>query len=192
MGDGDREEAYAVHAVIVTERLWLRPRQPAVGIAIAALAANPAIAPNLCATIPTDGGKPVVIVERLTGRLIGAADRGVTGLGSGVEVTLWIGEPDWGRGFATEGAHGLIDHAFLDSDVDVIWCSNRVTNPRGRRVIEKCGFQFRGSGMVRLAGRGAFPIERFALDRRNWTSLKAWGARHATRGDGDASRETAA
>ena len=76
--------------------------------------------------------------------------------------------------------------------VDVVWCSNRVTNARARRVIEKCGFQFRGTGMVRLPGRGAFPIERFALDRRNWMSLKAWGAAHREGVAGDAPRETAA
>ena len=192
MGDGDGEEAYAVHAVIVTERLWLRPRRAGEHIAVAALATNPAIAPNMCAAIFPDAGKPLVIVERLTNRLVGATDHGATGLGSGIEVALWIGEPDWGRGFATEAAHGLVDHAFVDGGVDVVWCANRVTNPRGRRVIEKCGFQFRGSGMVRLAGRGAFPVERFALDRRNWTSLKSWGAANAARRSDDAPRETAA
>jgi RimJ/RimL family protein N-acetyltransferase len=192
MGDGDGEQAFAHHAMIGTRRLWLRPRRAAEEIAIAALAANPAIAPNLCATIPADGGRPLVIVERPSGRLIGAANCGGTGLGSGVEVALWIGEPDWGRGLATEAAHGLIDHAFDEQRVDVVWCSNRVTNARARRVIEKCGFQFRGNGMVRLAGRGAFPVERFALDRGTWASLKSWGAEHAARDDGAAKRETAA
>ncbi|MEJ0097598.1 MAG: hypothetical protein WDM84_06320 [Bauldia sp.] len=46
MGDGETDEAFSVHAVIVTERLWLRARRPPEAIAIAALAANPAIAPN--------------------------------------------------------------------------------------------------------------------------------------------------
>jgi RimJ/RimL family protein N-acetyltransferase len=151
MGDDGSETAYAHHAVIVTtERLLLRPRRPGEEIAMAALLANPAISPNLCATIPADHGKPLAIFDRLTGRLVGAADHGVTGLGSGIEVTLWIGEPDWGRGYATEAAHGLVDHAFRDESVAVVWCSNRVTNARARRVIEKCGFQFRGNGMVRL------------------------------------------
>jgi RimJ/RimL family protein N-acetyltransferase len=192
MGDGDAEEGREYRTAIVTERLRLRPRQAADDIAVQALAANPAIAPNLCATIPADAGGPLVIAERLTGRLIGAADWGLTGLGSGLEVALWIGEPDWGRGFATEAAQALIDHAFAEKSVGILWCSNRVTNERARRVIEKCAFQFRGSGMVRLAGRGAFPIERFALDRRNWMSLKAWGAAATTRGTRHAPRETAA
>jgi len=58
-------------------------------------------------------------------------------------------------------------------------------------VIEKCGFQFRGTGMVRSPTLfGAFPVERFVLDRRNWASLKAWGTPEA--GLGRAERETAA
>jgi len=193
MGDDGSETAYAHHAVIVTtQRLLLRPRRPGEEIAMAALLANPAISPNLCATIPADHGKPLAIVDRLTGRLVGAADHGVTGLGSGIEVTLWIGEPDCGRGYATEAAYGLVDHAFRDESVAVVWCSNRVTNARAHRVIEKCGFQFRGNGMVRLSGRGAFPIERFALDRRNWSSLRSWGAANEPGSRGNAARETAA
>lgn len=190
MGAGDDGEGSA-YQTIVTERLHLRPRRAADELALKALSANPAIAPNLCATIASDGGKPLAIVEHGTGRLVGGAEHGLTGLGTGIEVAVWVGEPDWGCGFATEATQGLIDRVFADSGTGMLWCSNRVTNDRARRVIEKCGFQFRGTGMVRLSGRGAFPIERFALDRRIWSSLKAWGA--ANTGERHhAPRETAA
>jgi hypothetical protein len=189
MRDGGNDGDHASR--ITTPRLLMRPRVAADADLIDALAANPAISPNLCATIPDDAGKWLAIVERRTDRVVGAAVHGVTGLGSGLEVSLWIGEPHWGRGYATEAAHALIDHAFFDAAVDALWCANRVANTRGRRVIEKCGFQFRGSGMVRLPGRGASPIERFALDRRNWSSLKMWAAR-GMEGTDDAPRETAA
>jgi RimJ/RimL family protein N-acetyltransferase len=141
------------------------------------MAAALAVAANLCSTIGPETDTPFAIVER-GGELIGAANCGPTGLGTGVEITLWIAEPWWGRGLGTEAAQTLIDHVFLNAGVDNVWCLGRATNPRGRRVVEKCGFQFRGAGMVRLPGRGAFPIERFALDRRSWASLKAWGAGH--------------
>ena len=84
------------------------------------------------------------------------------------------------------------------NDYDVAKMTARIPHPyamsnaRARRVIEKCAFQFRGSGMVRLPGRGAFPIERFALDRRTWSSLKSWGAPDRNGSTGDAPRETAA
>jgi RimJ/RimL family protein N-acetyltransferase len=190
MGAGDDGEGSAYHT-IVTERLHLRSRRAADELALKALSANPAIAPNLCATIASDGGKRLAVAEHGNGRLVGGAEHGLTGLGTGIEVAVWIGEPDWGRGFATEATQGLIDGVFADNGADMLWCSNRVTNDRARRVIEKCGFQFRGTGMVRLSGRGAFPIERFALDRRTWTSLKAWGASNIG-GWRHAPRETAA
>ena len=178
--------------LLETARLALRRQRAEDAIALQALAANPAIAPNLCSTIPPGDGAAMVIVERRTTRPIGAATHGPTGLGTGLEVALWIGEPFWERGYGTEAAQALVDYAFADPEVGVLWCSSRVTNPRGRRVIEKCGFQFRSSGMVRLPERGAFPIERFALDRRNWASLKSWGAGRAAPEVGDAPRETAA
>lgn len=190
MRDGGQGDEFEFR--IATPRLAIRPKQAGDAVTIDALAANPAIAPNICATIPADAARTMVISERRTGRLVGAATYGITGLGSGIEVSLWIGEPHWERGYATEAAHALIDHAFADAAVDKLWCANRVTNTRARRVIEKCGFQFRGSGMVHVAGRGAFPIERFALDRRNWASLKTWGAGHATEDASGAPRESAA
>jgi RimJ/RimL family protein N-acetyltransferase len=177
---------------MATPRLTLRPKQSVDAVAVEALGANPAIAPNLCSTAPHDAARTLVIAELRSTRIVGAASYGVTGLGSGMEMTLWIGEPYWGRGYATEAAHALIDQAFADTSIETLWCAIRVTNARARRVIEKCGFQYRGSGMVRLTGRGAFPIERFALDRRNWASLRSWGASRAGGDSGNAPRETAA
>jgi RimJ/RimL family protein N-acetyltransferase len=174
-GGSGSEAALSVHQPIVTGRLWLRPRQPADEPALGAMAAVLAVAANLCTTIAPEGDTPLAIVDRATGELVGGANAGPSGLGTGVEVAVWVGEPWWGRGFGTEATQGLIDSAFRNAAVDAVWCLNRVTNPRGRRIVEKCGFQFRGAGMVRRPGRGAFPIERFALDRRSWVSLKAWG-----------------
>lgn len=174
MGAGGQREGRSVETDILTGRLVIRPRLPADDIALRALAANPAIAPNLCTTIAVDGGRLLAIAERKSGRLIGGAEHGAGGLGSGREMTVWIGEPDWGHGFATEAAHALIDHLFAAEEVAQIWCSIRVANERARCVIAKCGFQFRGTGMVRVPGRGAFPVERFALGRSVWVSLKDW------------------
>jgi RimJ/RimL family protein N-acetyltransferase len=66
-----------------------------------------------------------------------------------------------------------------------------VSNGRARRVIEKCGFQFRETGMVRSpVSFGAVPVERFVLERRNWASLKSWGA--GAREEADVARDNAA
>jgi RimJ/RimL family protein N-acetyltransferase len=49
-------------------------------------------------------------------------------------------------------------------------------NVASRRVIQKCGFQFQGSGMVgSLALGGMMSVEWYRLDRKTWMSLRSWG-----------------
>jgi len=70
----------------------------------------------------------------------------------------------------------LIDMAFRTRDIAHIDARCRVTNIASRRVIQKCGFQFQGSGMVAsLAMGGMMPVEWYRLDRKTWMSLKSWG-----------------
>jgi len=93
----------------------------------------------------------------------------------GVHMGCWIGVPFWGRGYAPEAAHAVIDQVFTQSDLAQIFAACRVTNPASRRVIEKCGFQFRNNGIIYSAGaRGIVSVENFVLERRIWASLKAW------------------
>ncbi|WP_454289004.1 GNAT family N-acetyltransferase [Rhizobium arsenicireducens] len=93
-----------------------------------------------------------------------------------LELGYWLGEPYWNKGFATEAAHALIDMAFRTRDIAHIDARCRVTNIASRRVIQKCGFQFQGSGMIgSLAMRGMVPVEWYRLDRKTWMSLKSWG-----------------
>ena len=178
MGDEDADGHAGTGEAIVTTRLMLRRCMPADLPVMAGLAANQAVAENLCSGITLAAADAFAITRRGDGALIGCAGYGPTqGRPATVELGLWIGAPWWGRGYGTEAAQALIDRAFADGRMTALWCCNRVTNTRARRVIEKCGFQFRGTGMVRSpTGYGAFPAERFALDRRNWASLKAWGA----------------
>ena len=191
MGD-ENEEGHGPEGAIVTARLLLRRCTPADKAVMATLLANQAVAENLCDAIVLAGGDAFAITDRSDGAVIGCAGYGPTrDRPATIEAGLWIGTPWWGMGYGTEAAQALIDHAFADGKANALWCSNRVTNVRARRVIEKCGFQFRGTGMVRSPTLfGAFPVERFVLDRRNWASLKAWGAPEA--GLGRAERETAA
>ncbi len=190
MGD-ENEEGHEPEGAIVTARLLLRRCTPADKAVMATLLANQAVAENLCDAIALAGGDAFAITDR-GGAVIGCTGYGPTQTPPAiVEVGLWVGTPWWGRGYGTEAAQALIDHAFADGRVTMLWCSNRVTNVRARRVIEKCGFQFRGTGMVRSPTKfGAFPVERFVLDRRNWASLKAWGMPDTERRSNE--RETAA
>jgi RimJ/RimL family protein N-acetyltransferase len=92
------------------------------------------------------------------------------------EIGYWLGVPYWGKGYATEAARAVIDHAFADLGCDALVSGARVSNPASRRVLEKCGFQWTGVGLYRIrALNSSAPIDRFRLDRRLWASLKSWG-----------------
>ena len=192
MRDTD-QEGYEYEAAILTARLLLRPERDGDRAALAALAGGRTGPAYFEPPERSPGGEAFVVVER-----DGCATAGVCGYGpmaerpALVEVATWIAEPFCGRGLATEGTQAVIDRAFADGGTMILWCSVRVSDGRARRVVEKCGFQYRGTGMGRsLTSFGAVPIERFVLERKNWASLKSWGARRQTDGD-DAPRDNAA
>ncbi len=91
------------------------------------------------------------------------------------DLGYWLGEPHWGKGYATEAAQALIDAIFSYTEAGELTASARVVNPRSRGVIEKCGFQFVGSDMADAPARGGrVAVDRFRLARSTWASLKAW------------------
>jgi RimJ/RimL family protein N-acetyltransferase len=107
------------------------------------------------------------------GAFIGCA--GLHPRAAGLELGYWIGEPYWGRGYATEAAHALVDLAFRATTVDLLHVSCRVINSASRRVIHKCGFQYSSQSMLNSLSAGRVPVERYTLDRRTWVSLRSWG-----------------
>ena len=115
-----------------------------------------------------------VITLRETSRVIGAC--GVVIKDATPELGYWLGVAHWGKGYATEALHAVIDYAFTDLEHEALQSGARVTNPASRRVLEKCGFQWTGVRLTRIrAINSAAPVDRFRLDRGLWASLKAWG-----------------
>ena len=176
--------------VLETERLQLRAPRLGDAKIVAALANDRRIAENT-ARIPHPyrradaedfiteanqaGGENVFVVTLRDGGMIGACGM-ITAAGQSPEIGYWLGAKFWGKGYATEAVRALIDHAFTDLDCDALQSSARVTNPASRRVLEKCGFQWTGAGLLRIrALSSSAPIDRFRLDRRLWASLKSWG-----------------
>ena len=106
---------------------------------------------------------------------------GVVGIGPDPEdgtpfLGYWLGTPHWGQGLATEAARAMVDAFFAYTDNPVLTASVRVLNPASRRVLEKSGFAYAGSGLQEFPARGGLlPVDRFHLDRRAWDSLKTWG-----------------
>ena len=96
--------------------------------------------------------------------------------GRTAELGYWLGEPYWNKGYATEAAQALVDMAFRTRDIAQLDARCRVMNVASRRVIQKCGFQYQGSGMIAsLALGGMVPVEWSRLDRKTWLSLRSWG-----------------
>ena len=174
--------------VLVTERLVMRPPHVDDIAEMAELANNRRVA-DMLSRMPHPYGKAEArdFIERTAKRgsdcayALALADSGafVGGAGldfrpHGLELGYWVGEPYWGRGYATEAAHALIDLAFRATDVEHVNASCRVVNNASRRVIHKCGFQYVGQGMIDSISAGRVPVERYILDRKTWVSLRTW------------------
>jgi RimJ/RimL family protein N-acetyltransferase len=175
--------------VLETGRLVLRPPRCEDAKALAMLANDRRVAENtlriphpyaladaegfIAAANEADDERVLVITR--AGAVLGAC--GIAKLdGERPEIGYWLGAPFWGKGYATEAARALIDHAFGDLGYDHLLGGARVSNPASRRVLEKCGFQWTGVGLYRIrAIASSAPVDRFRLDRGLWASLKSWG-----------------
>lgn len=189
---------------IETRRLVLRRPQVSDAMAISALADNIQVARSLIG-LPhpyrpehalawivgnaddMDRGQKHLVSLKLVGRPlrpIGVATLTPDASGRPPRVGCWFGESFWGRGYATEACHALVDFAFLHQGYDRLSFTCRVTNPGGRRVIEKCGFQMIAQELARLEGdNGLVPVDRFGIDRRMWSSLRDWEPLRLADGD---------
>ena len=93
------------------------------------------------------------------------------------ELGYWLGFEHWGQGFGTEAARATIDYFFEENDHDQLFAGARVTNPRSRNILEKCGFQWSGVELHRFEALGSSsPVDCFHLSRGVWSSLKNWAS----------------
>jgi len=60
------------------------------------------------------------------------------------EMGYWIGEPYWGRGFATRAAQAASEWAFQQYKLTRVFAMVFSYNRASARVLEKAGFQFEG------------------------------------------------
>lgn len=180
-------------AIVETRRLLLRPPHLEDAETIARLADNPRVARNLTSLphpyrvehalawigTPLDERtqRHLVCRKSLSGAPlpIGVVTLGVRDDEEIPRLGCWIGEPYWGCGYATEACHAVVDYAFLHQACSKLSFTCRVTNPAGRRLIEKCGFQMVAQELDRSAFQGTVvPVDRFQIDRRCWQSLRGW------------------
>jgi len=173
---------------IVTERLVLRPLEARDRDRLVLLANNWRVAKNL-STMPYPytqaaadewlgkqaelwaGGKTVALAITIGDELAG-------GIGVGVrdhdawEMGYWLGEPYWNRGYASEAAAALRDHAFAGLKLDKIVAGHYADNHASGRVLTKLGFRYTKETMRFSLAQGAkVKCLDMVLPRERWLAL---------------------
>ena len=203
---GERSLHPALHGLVLqTARLILRPPAVTDAPVLAELADTPRVAEMLVGMphpyrvadaldwigepAPAGGQKHLVTRPRADGspEVVGVATLDFRRGARLPTLGTWLGEAHWGRGYATEAAHAVIDYAFLHQGHERLSFTCRVTNEAGRRVIERCGFQYAAQELSPSAYfRTMVPVDRFTLDRRTWESLRRWAPLRIAGGTGAA------
>jgi len=81
-----------------------------------------------------------------------------------LEIGYWIGEPFWGKGFATKALKMVTDYAFTLPEIKRIYAGVFSTNPASARVLEKVGFVEEGKFSKSVLKDGTYLDEyRFGL-----------------------------
>jgi len=173
-----------------TKRLWLRwPRGGDVA-AIRRIASRAEVAEMTAAIphpYPADGAESFVLAARAAnaeGREMALAitlktTRDVIGLVSasieegGVEIGFVLAPAHWGKGYATETAHAVIDAVFALTHAAEVSTNVRLENAASCRVLEKCGFSDAGLVEMDLPERGGrVSCRRYRLTRLAWGALR--------------------
>ena len=72
------------------------------------------------------------------------------------ELGYWIGEPFWGRGYATEAVCAVIEYGFLTLGLNRIEARHLSRNPASGRVMQKAGMRHEGQQRQHVHKNGRF------------------------------------
>jgi [ribosomal protein S5]-alanine N-acetyltransferase len=161
---------------LLTERLVLRPFAPTDLEALHAVYGDPEVT-RFIPAYPTlehtrraldihvreaRAGHPAfwALIERESGDLIGDAGLGlIEGIGPEFELGYTLGPRWWGRGYATEAARAVRDHAIGPLGLREVLALVRPANAASINVLEKIG-------MERVGTRHAYGAEHLVYSAR--------------------------
>ncbi len=98
------------------------------------------------------GSRTFSILRKADGMFMGGI--GLHPDGDGLEFGYWLGVPFWGQGYATESAHRLVTHAFVDLGHDRLQAGWFADNPASGHVLAKLGGRHCGSKLRESRARG--------------------------------------
>ena len=146
-----------------TERLLLRPFEPADAKDVQRLAGDRAIADTTLNLphpyedgvaeewISTHQGKfeageavTFAVVLRGSGELVGAMGLMIAARFERAELGYWVGKPYWGNGYCTEAGRAALHYAFSTLKLNRIHASHLTRNPASGRVMQKLGMVHEG------------------------------------------------
>jgi [ribosomal protein S5]-alanine N-acetyltransferase len=84
------------------------------------------------------------VVEKATGKLIGAAGYNVRESIKTIELLYHFAKEAWGKGYATEASAACINLAKESSKVKLIYASADPINAGSLKILEKIGFDYKG------------------------------------------------
>jgi RimJ/RimL family protein N-acetyltransferase len=173
-----------------TKRLWLRWPRASDAAAIAQFASHAETA-RMTAAIPhpyppgeaerfilksradNSSGKALILAISQKGEArpaVGLISATLSQAGE-IELGYVVAPALQGKGFGSEAANALIEMVFNMTAAERIFANARTINPASRRLLEKCGFAYIGTGLDFLPARGGLhPCDRFQLDRKTWAT----------------------
>jgi RimJ/RimL family protein N-acetyltransferase len=114
----------------------------------------------------------LAVEETASGRVIGACDLSLIERNV-VDLGYMLGLPDWGKGYATEIAHALIDAAYGELRVDRVISTVDVNNRASIHVLEKVGMRWEAVFRKhRRAKNRWWDCHLFVLPREVWELSK--------------------
>ena len=100
----------------------------------------------LSAMLASDPDQNLAFAIEANGKLIGSisATRCANIHFRTAELGYYLGEPYWGKGFATEAVRQICDYIYRNTDIIRIFAEPFAYNTASCRVLEKAGFQLEG------------------------------------------------
>ena len=178
-----------------TSRLWLRWLRASDAAALTGIAGQADVA-TMTASIPhpyppgeaarfilqaraeTAAGRSLILGVTAKSKSPASRNQALIGVVSAqanahreVEIGYMIAPSAAGQGLGREATTALVDAIFNLTEARVVLANCRTINPASRRLLERCGFHFKGSGLHDLPARGGrLPCDFFALERRHWST----------------------